>query len=29
MVAGLRDAGHWADIVARDWRFVYNTAALP
>src|SRR3954468_6952895 len=25
MAAALRDAGHWADVVDRDWRLVYST----
>lgn len=25
MAVGLRDAGHWADVVDRDWRLVYST----
>lgn len=25
MAVALRDAGHWADVVDRDWRLVYST----
>src|SRR5262245_4664910 len=25
MAVALRDAGHWADVVDRDWRVVYST----
>ena len=28
MAAALRDAGHWAEIVDRDWRLVYSTEDL-
>jgi class 3 adenylate cyclase len=28
MAAALRDAGHWAEIVDRDWRLVYSTDDL-
>jgi hypothetical protein len=28
MAAALRDAGHWADIVDRQWRRVYVTDEL-
>jgi len=25
MAVALRDAGHWADVVDRDWRLVHST----